>query len=254
MNGTAASSNDVAKGMVHWEASDCDNLSNYTRLQTEWILPYIGRRVLEVGAGGGRLTSTLHAQVKFDRYVAVEPSPVLLKQFQSRCPGVEVNQTRIEDLPAQYSSEFDTILLVHVLEHIEEDLEFLRRLCRFLKPGGRIIILVPALNWLMSDLDRNIGHFRRYDNGMMRRLSDELGLPLEVLRYENLIGIPGWLWFCKIRKVHYQESGSKRKLFWAFNIFDKYILPWIAKIEKWIPPPIGLHLTAILKDPRPSSL
>jgi len=238
-----------AKGMTHWESTDCDTLSNYSAMQVERIRPFLGQNILEIGAGGGRFTSALLGSGTFATYVATEPSSTLIAQFKARCPGVEIHQSLIEDLPKTFTGRFDTIIASHVLEHIEDDLMFLRRLRRFVKPGGRIIFMIPALNWLMSDLDRNIGHYRRYDKTMIRRLCRAADVPIESLRYENFLGIAGWWWFCKVRGIHYQNKPSKDQLMWVFNFFDKCILPAMARVEKYIPPPIGLHLTAILKVP-----
>jgi len=236
-----------ALGMSHWESGDCDNLSNYTLQQLEWVRPYMGSRIMEIGAGGGRVTKMLHETMPVQRLVGIEPSPILYDQFRERCPDVESYSSVVCDLPATLNGQFDTILLVHVLEHIEHDQAFLHEASRFLNPGGRFIILVPALNWLMSRLDRNIGHFRRYDRSMIRELSDALGFITEMCRYDNLIGIPGWFVLCKVLGMHYQEPKKKRVLMTSFNVFDKRILPLMVRLERRFPPPIGLHLTAVLK-------
>jgi len=107
--------------------------------------------------------------------------------------------------------------------------------------------MVPALNLLMSDLDRNIGHFRRYDKGMLSSLTIDHNLKTLVLRSDNFIGIFGWLILCKILKIHYQTGSNKKALFANINLFDKYILPSISVLEKRVPPPVGLNLTIVLQ-------
>ncbi len=237
----------VTKGMVSWERHDDDVWNNYTQWQASLMAPFIGQKVLEVGPGMGRFASYFNTNRAFVRYVAVEPSNSLFKGLSERCPNIEAYNRFVEDLGPEFDNQFDTILMIHVLEHIEHDQEWLLSLRRFLSPGGQIIVMVPAFTFLFSELDKNVGHYRRYDRARMKRIGTHSGYQVLVNRYDNFIGIFGWLWFCKIRKVHYQEKKSKSQLMSIFGIFDKYVLPVFSAIEKKFPPPAGLNLTTILR-------
>ncbi len=68
-------------------------------------------------------------------------------------------------------SRFDTLLYIDVLEHIDDDRSELAGAGERLRAGGRLVVLAPAHNALYSEFDRAIGHFRRYDRGMMRRIA-----------------------------------------------------------------------------------
>jgi len=57
---------------------------------------------------------------------------------------------------------FDTILYIDVLEHINDDKEELKIASKHLKPGGKLIIISPAIPQLYSEFDRSVGHYRRY--------------------------------------------------------------------------------------------
>lgn len=240
----------VTKGMSSWGTEDDAAITNYTEWQATLIRPYLGSRVLEIGAGTGRMTELLlRDATRFGRYVALEPSQHFFPMLSARLPKVEALNATIDGLGAEYDAAFDTVFSVHVLEHIEDDSGFLRSADRLLRPGGTLVTMVPALNWLMSPLDHNIGHHRRYDKGMMRSLAQRLGYQISVCRYDNLVGVAGYWWVCKAQKTHYQTPGKKKKLVGAFRFFDRVVLPLASRVEAVIPPPLGLSLTAVFVKP-----
>ena len=236
---------EFAKGMTCWSEAEDQKIENYTRWQADLIVPFLGKRVLEVGAGAGRFTRLLTQQKNYECYVAMEPSTYFFPKLKRCCPGLQALNCTIEELDVAWHGTFDTVILIHVLEHIEDDEKFLKALDLFLKSGGKIINMVPAFNWLKSQLDVNIGHFRRYDKKMTRHLGQMLNYRILINRYDNLIGILGWLWVCKIKKVHYQAPVQKQTLFKYFSFFDKHVLPFISSIEKVCPPLVGLNLTTV---------
>ena len=106
---------------------------------------------------------------------------------------------------------------------------------------------MPALNALYSDLDKKIGHFRRYDKPMMRELARRAGAELLVNRYDNMIGVLGWYWICKVRGIDYHTAENKKALKGSFSFFSRYVLPVMSTVEKHVSPPIGLNLTAVFR-------
>lgn len=129
------------------------------------FLPYLGRNVLEVGAGFGAVTRTLlHAEV--ERWTCLEPDAMLASRIPETLSDhpmreqVQVRRATTLDLAAE--TTYDTILYVDVLEHIEDDRAELRRAASHLSAGGYCIVLSPAYNWLYTPFDKAIGHFRRY--------------------------------------------------------------------------------------------
>jgi len=86
------------------------------------------------------------------------------------------------------SRQFDTILYIDVVEHIEKDREELKRAASHLRPGGHLIVLSPAHQRLFSPFDAAIGHFRRYNRAMLRAISPA-GLLLERMRYLDSAGM-----------------------------------------------------------------
>lgn len=140
------------------------NANNWSGYVSDQIAPFLSGAVLEVGAGIGNRTRRLckHAS----KWLALEPDTGLCQSLiatKSADPGmhnVTVLQGTIADLHGD--CRFDAILYIDVLEHISDDREQLMLACEKLNSKGRLIVLSPAHNWLYSDFDLSIGHFRRY--------------------------------------------------------------------------------------------
>jgi len=153
------------------------------------VEPYLGETVLEVGAGLGATTRALCRRPR-RRWVCLEPDAALA----ARCgealasgglpSGCEVVVGSIDDAP---KGPFDSVIYIDVLEHIEHDRSELERAAAHLAPGGYLVVLSPAHQWLYSEFDRAIGHFRRYNERSLRALQPE-GLVLVRLRYLDSAG------------------------------------------------------------------
>ncbi len=146
------------------------NWKGYVKAQ---IREYLTGDVLEIGAGIGGTTLALHDGTA-RRWICLEPDAAqahrLRARFietQSSCtPGVIVGSLRaLAGRPA-----FDCILYLDVLEHIPDDRLQIEEAARLVRPGGHIVVLSPAHQWLFSEFDKNIGHLRRYDKRMLRSL------------------------------------------------------------------------------------
>lgn len=155
------------------------------------IRPYITGDVLEVGAGIGSNTPFLDSGGN-GRWVCLEPDSRLISQLiqnlakEKSLRAREAVSGTLGSLDA--GQTFDTIIYVDVLEHIENDREELEHAASRLRPGGRIIVLSPAHQRLFTPFDAAIGHFRRYNRPMLRRISPP-GLQLETLIYLDSAGL-----------------------------------------------------------------
>ena len=164
------------------------NWKNYLRRQ---VIPYLGREVLEVGAGLGGTTTHL-CSGNHERWVCLEPDPILADRLETsiqagelpKCCQVEIGT--IHD--RHYGSAFDTLLYIDVLEHIEDDVSELARAVSLLRSGGYVVALSPAHQWLYSPFDASIGHYRRYSKKTIAALTPS-GLDLVRLRYLDSVGM-----------------------------------------------------------------
>ena len=129
------------------------------------LAPFIRGDVLELGAGIGGTTRTL-CDGNQESWLCAEPDAEMAERLRQTARDEpypvepEVLAGGLVDLdPAR---RFDAILYIDVLEHIEDDRGELERAKAFLKPGGRLIVLSPAFQFLYSPFDAAVGHFRRY--------------------------------------------------------------------------------------------
>lgn len=248
---TDHSNDDFASGMVHWSESDVGVTPALDRWQFELLQPYLGRKCLEVGAGTGRITALVADSGRLDELIAIEPSPhffSMLRNRASNLPKTTLIQTETAKLLPEYAVRFDSVYSVHVMEHIENDRQFIEEMLALTRPDGNIIILVPAMPFLFSELDRNIGHYRRYNKKMVRALIQGLPVTISYLAYNNLVGVLGSLCVSKIGKTNYQESEpAKRRFLRIYSFFSRYIVPSVQMIEKVVPVPVGLNLTVVLR-------
>jgi SAM-dependent methyltransferase len=140
-------------------------------------------RILDIGCGTGETMSFL------ERWL-VDPSVYGVDNSQqatafARARGHE-NVTLIDALTLPFEEHFfDNVLLLDVMEHIEDDLALLVEASRVTHSGGKIIITVPALEFLWSNHDLGQGHYRRYTRGKLIALTKVAGLKIEKLSYFN---------------------------------------------------------------------
>lgn len=214
---------------------------NYAGWMLRFIAPHLGDEVLEVGAGHGTVTGLLAQQAK--RVVASELSGRCAERLRARFrgnPRVCVLHGDIEGAAAL--GPFDAVVMVNVLEHIEDDNRTLRDIADVLKPGGRVIIWVPALPLLYSEFDRSIGHFRRYRKSELRQQLAGAGYDVRAIRYVNAAGALAWLLVAR-----FLGKSPNRKA--SLTIFDRYLVPVLSFAERGLHPPFGQSLFAVATRP-----
>jgi glycosyltransferase involved in cell wall biosynthesis len=206
----------------------------FTRWMAETIKPYVGERVLEIGAGTGNLTENL---VPRGFYMASDVNSQYLSRLeklrQTR-PYLRVQRTdaaRQETYPAE---QFDTVVCLNVIEHLQDDVAALRNIRNALDEHGRAIILVPNGPALFGSLDTVLGHFRRYTREQLIRSCEEAGFRVQMLLKFNRVGAPGWWWNGKV---------LKRETFglWQMKLLN-FLVPMVKHVDRFLPFP---HLSWI---------
>src|SRR5881392_1490971 len=118
----------------------------YNRWMFDRLRPWVGRRVLEIGAGIGNMSAFFTDRESY--YLGR-----LRQRFADR-PHVSVAELRLPTVsPALAAERLDTVVCLNVLEHIEDDRASLRAMHDLLQPGGRLVLLVPSLRALYGTLD-----------------------------------------------------------------------------------------------------
>ena len=199
----------------------------YNPFLFEQMEPYLGREVIEVGAGLGNISRLL---LDRDRLVLSDADPIYVEMLGRTYQGWGYVQARILDLtrpeamPADLSGGFDSVVCFQVLEHIKDDAVALGNINRLLKPGGRVLLMLPAHQSLFGTMDQELDHRRRYDPGDVRGKLVAAGFEVEALRFYNPIALPGWWLNGKV---------FKRRLISDFqlSVFDKliFLVRWLAR-------------------------
>ncbi len=166
------------------------NATNWKNYFSKKIKPYIKGDILEVGAGIGTNTKYLiHDNVNIKSITCLEPDAILceemkLNHLNDKIDAKEILNGTIEDV----NKQFDTIIYIDVLEHIEKSKEEIELIKKRLNTDGQLIILVPAFNFLFSEFDSKIGHFRRYDKHILKNEVNNT-LKLQKTFYLDSLGV-----------------------------------------------------------------
>ena len=204
----------------------------FTKWMADTIRPYLGEDVLEIGAGIGNLTANL---VPRTSYYASDINPQYLDHLEKLRPTRPYLNVQFTDAALQETyptKDFDSVICLNVVEHLEDDEGALQNIRTRIKISGRAIILVPNEPKLYGSLDRVLGHYRRYTREELVALCQKTGFRVEKVLEFNHIGSPAWWWNGKI---------LKRTTFglWQLKMLNA-LLPLIRPIDRYLPfPPLS---------------
>ncbi len=223
-----------------------DFAENYHRWILNLLKPYLGKHLVEVGAGTGSFSEML-LETNPETLSLVEPSAMFLALTEnlsrSKVPAVIKFFRSIFTVVAAEIREAqapDTLIYVNVLEHIENDRLELETVNQTLAAGGHVCIFVPSMPCLFSDFDKRIGHFRRYRKKELIEKCEAAGFKIVVARYFDFLGILPW--FVKYRLMRSLTLESA-----AVQLYDCVAVPIIKRLENFIHPPIGKNLLVVAK-------
>ncbi len=226
-------------------------LSNYRKYQFDLIGKHIGKNILEVGAGDRSFTNQIVKNCPgFERIVSIEPSETLLELYRDKYKlpsNVIVTSDNLFELTPESYGLFDTIIFIHVLEHVEKDREAVDHMYKLLKPGGKILIEVPAMQSLFSVHDKMLGHYRRYNKKNFRAMVNENLYTIKKLWFQDAIGMVGSFIFFKLKKVELKSDEGVDLVKNQGKFYDKYLIPIEKFYERFITLPFGLSITGILE-------
>ena len=226
-----------------YAGSELDLFAAVHNWKTYWsnrIRPYVTGDVLEVGAGIGSNTPYLDSGDN-GRWVCLEPDAELASQLTTNLERSGKKRTyetitgTLQDLDSNL--RFDTILYIDVLEHIEDDRAELANAASRLEVGGRIIVLSPAHQMLFTPFDAAIGHFRRYNRQMLRRISPS-DLLLDRLFYLDSAGLV--LSGANLLLLR-QSMPTTSQL----RVWDKFVIPISRVLDRFLFNSVGKSIVGV---------
>lgn len=217
--------------------------NNFNSWMYETISSHCSGRILEIGSGIGNISQYL---LKSNSNVVLSDIRTdYLIHLRNRFPTAKrIVKLNLEII--DFSSEavldlgqFDTIVALNVIEHIEHDDLAISNCYKLLKPGGKIIILVPAYQIIYNKIDQELAHYKRYSSHSIQKLLIEKHFLVVESKYFNFVGLIGWIFFGIISK---QRKLPKRPV----GIFEAFV-PLFKIIDFLLLNKMGLSVITIAK-------
>lgn len=207
--------------------------NHFNRWMYETIKPFCKGEILEVGSGVGNIS---------EFFLKDRASICLTDIREGYCNSLREKFSGSETLQgiqtmdlvdpgfegkfSDSMNRYDTVFALNVVEHIFDDAAAISNCRKLLKPGGHLIILVPAFQSLYNNFDRELEHYRRYNRKRLKSLLMTGGFSVKHSQYYNAAGIAGWFISGKIQNHSIIPAGQIRlfdKLVFPFRMFDKLI-------------------------------
>ena len=223
-------------------------LENYYRWILEEIRPFLGNRLAEIGAGTGTFTEFLIAAHLASNpaahLAAFEPSEHYYRKLYEKLRGHYpdlIQAGRLTTTQGYFHASlegFDTIVMINVLEHIENDLEAVRMVHQSLAPGGTYVAFVPALSWLYSPFDKAVGHYRRYEKTHLEEVFRKGGFTVITAKYMDCLGVLPWY---LLNVIGGSQSINSR----LARLYDTWFVPVTKWAERLGEPCVGKNILVV---------
>lgn len=225
--------------------SKINKFNNYYKWTLNQFSGHIGKRVWEAGAGIGVLGDFLAGRSELLYLTDYSNTNVdIMKEKYQDSDDVKIDYCDLNNFNVENINnlKIDTIVLLDVLEHIENDQAALDKLYSSLSNEGKLLLRLPALNFLYCDIDKSIFHFRRYYKNEIKRKLEKAGFKIIKLKYMNFPGI--FLYFFKGKILRKKQPMSTTLSDSSISFFNK-VVPIIEKVENIITPLLGQQLIVV---------
>jgi SAM-dependent methyltransferase len=182
--------------------------------------------LIDFGAGIGTFSKRL--RMAGYHVKCIEPDPLQRQRLEEQGFDTLENITAVADNSASF------VFSLNVFEHIRDDSLALREIREKLKPGGTLLIYVPAFACLWTSLDEKLCHHRRYTKKSLRRLIEQEGFVIEDARYADCLGFIATLVFRALNKSASVLTASSISFYdhWLFapsRVLDRFFDRWFGK-------------------------
>ena len=198
-------------------------------------------RILEIGCGTGHNLPMLG---HFGTVDAIEIDPAA-REIASRRLGKPVGAAPLPELAGVARGSYDMIAVLDVVEHVEDDVGSFAAMAECLKPGGKILVAVPAHQWMWSAHDEVNHHRRRYSKAALTAAMRRAGLSWRKLGYFNSLLFPAAVAARVAGRLTGKEDSDDSPPIGPVNALFRTIFGWERHLLGRIPLPIGLSLVAL---------
>ena len=210
----------------------------------DYFEPYLKGNGAEFGPGLG--TNSARILPKLATLDLIEPAPNLIKKLIERFGGdvrIKIVADGIEGfVNSSPNAVYDTVVLINVLEHVLDDAAAIQSFYRMLRPGGHLLLFVPALPILFSKLDEELGHYRRYSLRRLIRIVTDANFDIVLGRYFDIMGVLPWFLINTIGRA----TRFNPYLAW---LYDSAGVPLTRLLESLMPPMFGKNICMAARKP-----
>ena len=214
-----------------WELNFFDKSKNFRNYQFSLIKKYLKNKILEIGPGNGTMVDQYISKYFSDISVSEidkKLNKTLVKKFKNK-KNVKIYKKKINE----FKNKFNSIIYSDVIEHIKDDKKEIKLALKRLNKNGHLIIMVPAFQYLYSEYDRSIGHYRRYKKSFFVNFAKKNKIKLVETLYFDSIGF-AFLMLGKLINTKNKKSVGLGAFIWNLlvpisRVIDKVIAHSIGK-------------------------
>ena len=214
-----------------WELNFFDKSKNFRNYQFSLIKKYLKNKILEIGPGNGTMVDQYISKYFSDISVSEidkKLNKTLVKKFKNK-KNVKIYKKKINE----FKNKFNSIIYSDVIEHIKDDKKEIKLALKRLNKNGHLIIMVPAFQYLYSEYDRSIGHYRRYKKSFFLNFAKKNKIKLVKTLYFDSIGF-AFLMLGKLINTKNKKSVGLGAFIWNLlvpisRVIDKVIAHSIGK-------------------------
>lgn len=229
--------NDLSDKIGYETLDSIAQADNFNRYMFSVVSTDFKGEILEIGSGIGNISS--YCIKEGYNFSASDLRPEYCEFLQNKFKGhknfkgtyqIDIIDPHFDEKYAALFNKFNVVFALNIIEHVSDDDLAIKNCLKFLKEGGKLVILVPAFMFLYNSFDRGLGHYRRYTRKKLETLFLQNNLKVTKSRYFNFAGVLGWWVSGNILRKKTIPSGQMRLynlLVGVFKIIDYFTKPFV---------------------------